>query len=49
MNYNRQVIPLVETKKMLSFLISSTHDFPIPYDIIEIKKLNFSSYIVFYY
>ena len=35
MNYNRQVIPLVETKKMLSLLISTTHYFPIPYDIIE--------------
>jgi hypothetical protein len=35
MNYNRQVIPLVESNKMLNLLISTTHIFPISYDIIE--------------
>lgn len=38
MTYNRQVIPLVESKKMLNFLILGnydTDDFTISYDIIQ--------------
>ena len=35
MSYNRQVIPLFESQKMLNVLISTTHEFPIVCDIIE--------------
>lgn len=35
MKYNRQVIQLLDSRKMLNFLISTIQDYPIPYDVIE--------------